>query len=71
MDEEMRSLIPNTDFKIVGGPGVCLFNTSVDCLDKKCDRCGWNPEVDKARKFKLRMKMKMLDKQKEGKMRVG
>ena len=28
---------------------ICRYNREVDCKTQKCDRCGWNPEVAKAR----------------------
>jgi hypothetical protein len=31
----------------------CPYNKSVDCSFRKCDRCGWNPEVAKARLEKI------------------
>lgn len=32
--------------------GLCRFNTSVNCKESNCARCGWNPAVDKARRIK-------------------
>lgn len=32
---------------------VCKYNEGVDCLNEKCDKCGWNPEVEKRRKETL------------------
>ncbi len=32
---------------------VCKYNDGVLCANHKCDRCGWNPVVEKARKEKL------------------
>lgn len=31
----------------------CPHNTEVICLDKKCDTCGWNPEVAQNRMEKI------------------
>ena len=31
----------------------CMHNDGVICNDHKCDGCGWNPEVQKARKEKV------------------
>ena len=31
----------------------CKYNSGVLCACKKCDKCGWNPKVEKARKEKL------------------
>ena len=31
----------------------CKHNEYVICNDQKCDGCGWNPEVQKARKEKV------------------
>jgi hypothetical protein len=28
---------------------VCQHNAGVDCEEKKCETCGWNPKVSKAR----------------------
>ena len=28
---------------------VCPHNDEVDCSKKKCESCGWNPDVSKAR----------------------
>lgn len=34
---------------------TCTYRNHVVCADKtKCPHCGWNPEVEKARKEKLR-----------------
>ena len=27
----------------------CVFNEGVACWDRKCESCGWNPEVAKKR----------------------
>lgn len=35
---------------------VCIYNDGVDCMDKQCDRCGWNPAVAAMRKEKQRQK---------------
>lgn len=35
-------------------PGECLFNKGVCCTDKDCEGCGWNPDVEEARKKKTR-----------------
>lgn len=32
---------------------VCKYKEGVDCLKEKCDKCGWNPEVEKRRKETL------------------
>ena len=32
---------------------VCQYNDGVLCEKQKCENCGWNPEVEKARKEKL------------------
>lgn len=34
-------------------PGNCPFNPGVDCDQKVCARCGWNPAVDSKRKKEL------------------
>lgn len=35
-------------------PGDCLYNVGVNCGNHaNCDKCGWNPAVEKARKEKL------------------
>ena len=31
----------------------CKYNDGVLCARRKCEKCGWNPEVEKARKEKL------------------
>jgi hypothetical protein len=31
----------------------CPYNKAVGCSFRKCDRCGWNPEVAKARLEKI------------------
>lgn len=41
--------------------GECYFNAGVACTDKKCERCGWNPAVDKARRKKTRRKYESID----------
>lgn len=29
--------------------GTCPYNDAVECSSRKCSKCGWNPEVAKAR----------------------
>lgn len=29
---------------------LCIHNPSVDCECRECNKCGWNPDVDKERK---------------------
>ena len=38
----------------------CPFNQAVDCDkdNRNCDKCGWNPDVDKERKEKTRERLK-------------
>ena len=31
----------------------CKYNYGVSCFDQKCEGCGWNPDVQKARKEKI------------------
>ena len=31
----------------------CLYNDAVGCVAPQCDKCGWNPEVEKIRKERL------------------
>ena len=34
---------------------MCPFNMAIDCTKKdKCKSCGWNPDVDAARREKTR-----------------
>ena len=37
----------------------CKFTSNVDCKeeDRRCDKCGWNPEVKARRVEKIREKM--------------
>lgn len=37
--------------------GLCRFNTSVNCAESDCSRCGWNPVVDRQRKAKTRARI--------------
>lgn len=37
--------------------GLCRFNTSINCNESDCSRCGWNPAVDKRRKAKARERL--------------
>lgn len=32
---------------------ACPHNVGVLCADHQCDKCGWNPEVEKKRKESL------------------
>lgn len=32
---------------------LCLHNVGVSCENHQCDGCGWNPDVQKARKEKI------------------
>ena len=44
----------NKDYKrIIELENPCKHNKGVICDDQKCDGCGWNPEVQKARKEKI------------------
>lgn len=36
----------------------CPYNNAVGCSFRKCDRCGWNPEVAKARTEAFERKLK-------------
>ena len=39
--------------------GACYYNIMIDCpKHDRCDKCGWNPENDKARKDRAREKLK-------------
>ena len=31
----------------------CQYQLNVECLDRNCENCGWNPEVAKARNEKI------------------
>ena len=31
----------------------CVFNDGVSCCERKCESCGWNPEVAKKRTEEL------------------
>ena len=35
----------------------CLYETYVDCPKRECAKCGWNPEVAKARLEAIKAKM--------------
>lgn len=35
------------------GASQCPHNNYLICLDKKCDTCGWNPEVAQQRMEKI------------------
>lgn len=37
--------------------GLCRFNTSINCMESDCSRCGWNPVVERQRKAKTRERM--------------
>lgn len=34
-------------------PTKCRHNEACFCIVKKCDKCGWNPSVDKQRRAKM------------------
>lgn len=36
----------------------CPHNDGVECDQKQCYRCGWNPDVEKRRKEKIRQRRK-------------
>ena len=42
---------------------ACQFNIGVRCVDncggKKCDKCGWNPDVSAARADIVRRRLKL------------
>lgn len=33
----------------VSNVAVCIYNEGVNCEDRQCSRCGWNPAVEKQR----------------------
>lgn len=34
--------------------GVCKFQEVIECTDRRrCEKCGWNPRVDKQRKVRI------------------
>ena len=37
----------------------CEYNRSIGCslVDRKCEKCGWNPEVDAVRREKTRERL--------------
>jgi hypothetical protein len=35
----------------------CPYNKSVECSFRKCDRCGWNPEVAEQRRKEFMSKL--------------
>ena len=37
----------------------CRFNTNIMCDTHKCDKCGWNPEVEKERIADIRARFAM------------
>lgn len=38
--------------------GNCKYKLYIECFDQKnCKKCGWNPEVEKKRKAKLKKKI--------------
>lgn len=34
-------------------PTQCPHNDGCRCIEQKCDRCGWNPSVDKQRRANM------------------
>lgn len=49
----------------------CPYNKAVICDFKRCERCGWNPEVDVVRKAKTKILMSMEPPQVKEKWRIG
>ena len=47
--------------KAVGSLWKCRYQQSVSCADRNCDKCGWNPEVAKARSAAILKKMGVRD----------
>ena len=43
---------------------TCQYHVGVGCFPqdfkKKCEHCGWNPEVEKVRAAKLRAKLNLI-----------
>lgn len=51
---------------------TCKYKLYIDCIKKdRCNKCGWNPEVEERRKKSLRNKEKKMEKRKDNKWRVG
>ena len=47
-----------TDKKLFNFAGVCRYNLSVSCTEKdKCQKCGWNPDVEEERKLKTKARL--------------
>lgn len=45
--------------------GNCRYNIGIECDNRSmCDKCGWNPKVEKERKEKLREKEEAEDEKK-------
>lgn len=42
---KVRNIEPNNAWK----DKTCPYNQYVCCQEQKCDKCGWNPKVEKAR----------------------
>ena len=54
MEVDMPYIKKKPDFpKCTYNPGVCCHPAV-----KKCDKCGWNPAVEKARNAKIKNSMK-------------
>ena len=37
--------------------GLCRFNTSINCMESDCSRCGWNPVVTTQRLEAIKEKL--------------
>lgn len=46
------------NWKKVHGVWKCPYNDAVGCTFRKCDKCGWNPEVADARTKAISRKRK-------------
>lgn len=60
-DEEFDSVCTYAPYTIVpfNTVGICTFNNAVDCTDKDgCNKCGWNPAVQKIMGMKIKERMR-------------
>ena len=52
--DETREIISYPVWMASACAGFCKYQSGVMCSDKNCGGCGWNPDVEAARKQKIR-----------------
>lgn len=55
-----RELAWRQKHQTVSNVAVCIYNEGVNCEDRQCSRCGWNPAVEKQREEAMYARIRSL-----------